>query len=556
MPTTKKRKSKILTVDQEALLQAIDEIEKEKGINREIMFLAVEAALISAYRKNHGVTFHVDTKVDRKTADILFQRYHSIVETVEDPEMEIAVEEAKKHIDDAAVGGRVNSPLVFNVEEFGRIAAQTARQVLVQRIREAERDLLYEEYRTREGEVVTVIVQKVIGDKVILNLDKVEAIMPQKEQISKEMYTVGDRIKVYVVRVRKGMRGPLIIVSRTHPKLVENLFKMEIPEVFDGLIEIKAIVREAGVRTKIAVKSNDTNVDPIGACVGVRGSRIRTILKEVPGEKIDIVPWSDEITTFVKNSLSPAQVTKVRLMGDGRTVQVVVPDTQLSLAIGKKGQNARLAARLTKQRVDIYSETDYAEISAKAAKEAAAKLFATTADLQKELQRIPGVGQKASEALTEAGFSLQKLTESKPEELVDVEGIGEKKAVKIIAAAQKVYKEVLAERKEKEKQEQKESAEGKGESAGEEAREGKAPAEGREPAPARGGRTRVKKLVDMEEAAKEKESAEKSPPMTFEEALKLFSKRIGESKSTETGGKADRKKSDEENMEPEDSGKS
>ncbi|OGH62678.1 MAG: hypothetical protein A3G34_13985 [Candidatus Lindowbacteria bacterium RIFCSPLOWO2_12_FULL_62_27] len=538
MPPSTKRKAK-LSVDQEALLQAIDEIEKEKGIDRETMFLAVEAALVSAYRKNHGVTFNLDARVDRKSAEITFHRFHIIAETVEDPELQITLEDAKKQADDAELGGKVYSPLVFNVEEFGRIAAQTARQVLVQRIREAERDLLYEEYRTREGEVVTVIVQKVIGDKVILNLDKVEAIMPSKEQIPREIYNVGDRIKVYVVRVRKGLRGPLIIVSRTHPKLVENLFKMEIPEVFDGLIEIKAIVREAGVRTKIAVKSNDANIDPIGACVGVRGSRIRTILKEVPGEKIDIVPWSEEISTFVKNALSPAQVTKVRLQDDGRTVQVVVPDNQLSLAIGKKGQNARLAARLTRMRVDIYSETDYAEIAAKAAKEAAAKIFVSTADLQKELQRIAGVGQKASEALTKAGFSLQKLSESKPEDLVEVEGIGEKRAVKMIEAAKKVYEEVQAERREKAEQE------AAGAKAEAEAPAPEAPPEEGKP-PARKGKTRTKKIEIEEEAAKEKEIAEKAPPMTFEEALKLFSKRLGESKAAEESGKTDRKKKEKD----------
>lgn len=533
-----KRKPKVLTVDQDALLQAIDEIEKEKGINREIMFLAVEAALISAYRKNHGVMFNVDAKVDRKTAEILFTRYHDIVETVEDPELQISLEDASKIAKEAAVGGRVTRSLAFNVDEFGRIAAQTARQVLVQRIREAERDLLYEEYRTREGEVVTVIVQKVVGDKVILNLDKVEAIMPGKEQIDKEIYNIGDRIKVYVVRVRKGLRGPLIIVSRTHPKLVENLFKMEIPEVFDGLIEIKGIVREAGVRTKIAVKSNDANVDPIGACVGVRGSRIRTILKEIPGEKIDIVPWHEEITTFVKNALSPAQVTKVRMLDDLHTVQVVVPDSQLSLAIGKRGQNARLAARLTRKRVDIYSETDYAEVASKAAKEAAAKLFASAEDLQKDLQRIPGVGKKASEALTKAGFTVQKLAESKPEDLTDVEGIGEKKAVKLIEGAKLVSEEILAERRAEE--------EGKSKSADAaepEEKEGvseKGDVLSKEAAPR--GRPKPKKVIEDEEASKEKESTEKAPPMTFEEALKLFSKRLGESKTPESKARTNRQR--------------
>ncbi len=531
MPSTKRKSKSKTTVDQEALLLAIEEIEKEKGIERETMFVAVEAALVSAYRKNHGIPFSVDAKVDRKTADISFTRYHTIVETVEDPELQMTVDEASKHVKDAAVGGRVSQPLVFNVEEFGRIAAQTARQVLVQRIREAERDILYEEYRSREGEVVTVIVQKVIGDKVILNLDKVEAIMPLKEQIPKEIYSIGDRIKVYVVRIRKGIRGPLIIVSRTHPKLVENLFKMEIPEVFDGLIEIKAIVREAGVRTKIAVKSNDTNVDPIGACVGVRGSRIRNILKEVPGEKIDIVPWHEDLTVFVKNSLSPAQVTKVHPQLDGHTVHVVVPDNQLSLAIGKNGQNARLAARLTRQRVDIYSETDYAKNAAKAAKEAAAKLFASAADLQKELQRISGVGKKAAETLTEAGFNLDKLVAAKPEDLQTVEGIGDKKAEKIIEGAKEVYKEILAEReKQKEKEAEKSSDEAKAESEPKD-----------EEAPKR-GRAKPKKLTDVEVAAAEKESAEKTPPMTFEEALKLFSKRLGTPKGAETKEKTRRKK--------------
>lgn len=512
-------------VNREALLQAIDEIEKEKGIDREIMFQAVEASLVSAYRKNHGVLFNVETRVDRKNAEITFSRYYDVVETVEDPELQVSLEDAKKRRKDAEIGARLpGEKLVFDVEEFGRIAAQTARQVLVQRIREAERDLLYEEYRTREGEVVTVIVQKIIGDKVILNLDKVEAIMPLKEQINREIYSVGDRLKVYVVRVRKGLRGPLIIVSRTHPRLVEKLFKMEIPEVFDGLIEIKAIVREAGVRTKIGVKSNDPNVDPIGACVGVRGSRIRMILKEVPGEKIDIVPWHEEISVFCKNALSPAQVTKVVLQMDGHTVHVVVPDNQLSLAIGKQGQNARLAARLTQKRIDIYSETSYAEIASKAAKEAAAKLFATAEDLQKDLQTIPGVGPKAAKALTEAGFSLQRLQEAKPEELVDVEGIGAKKAEKLIEGAKEAYKKLLAERAAK-------AQEDKGadvEKAVDEDTKEKVKAD--KVKVKRGKATKTDEEHEAE--SHEKEIVEKHPPMTFEEALKLFSKRLGESKTS------------------------
>lgn len=531
MPATKRKLT--ASVDHEALLQAIEEIEKEKGIDRETMFLAVEASLVSAYRKNHNVMFNVDTKVDRKTAAISFSRYYNVVETVEDPELQMTLGQAKKYSKDADIGGKVTTEtLAFDVEEFGRIAAQTARQVLVQRIREAERDLLYEEYRTREGEVVTVIVQKIIGDKVILNLDKVEAIMPAKEQIPKETYNVGDRLKVYVVRVRKGLRGPLIIVSRTHPKLVEKLFRMEIPEVFDGLIEIKGIVREAGVRTKIAVKSNDANVDPIGACVGVRGSRIRLILKEVPGEKIDIVPWNEDITIFCKNALSPAQVTKVNLQADGHTMQVVVPDNQLSLAIGKQGQNARLGARLTQKRIDIYSESSYAEIASKAAKEAAAKLFATTEDLQKELQKIPGVGPKAAKTLVEAGFSLQRLIEAKPEDLVEVEGIGDKKAAKLIEGAKETYNKLMEERKDTAKKEE-------GKTAGDESK-----TEDEKP---KAARARPKKLVEVEADAKEKEIVEKHPPMTFEEALKLFSKRLGESKSSAAGAdKEEIEKKDED----------
>jgi transcription termination/antitermination protein NusA len=321
-------------------LDSLREVERERGISFETLLEAIEKALASAYLRMAGgdETRGARAVIDREDGTVTV--YAQEVEI--DPDTE-EIEILKEWEDTPA--------------DFGRIAAQTAKQVILQRLREAERDITFGEYSGREGDIVTGIVQQQDNRYTILDLGKAEALMPPQEQIPHERYEHGARLKAYIVEVRKSARGPQIIVSRTHPNLIRRLFELEVPEILDGVVEIKGVAREPGHRSKIAVASNDRNVDPVGACVGSKGSRVRMVMNELRGEKIDIIKWTDSIEDFVANALSPAKVTEVRIQDDGQTALVIVPDYQLSLAIGKEGQNARLSARLTGLRVDIKSET-------------------------------------------------------------------------------------------------------------------------------------------------------------------------------------------------------
>jgi N utilization substance protein A len=321
-------------------LDSLREVERERGISFETLLEAIEKALASAYLRMAGgdETRGARAVIDREDGTVTV--YAQEVEI--DPDTE-EIEILKEWEDTPA--------------DFGRIAAQTAKQVILQRLREAERDITFGEYSGREGDIVTGIVQQQDNRYTILDLGKAEALMPPQEQIPHERYEHGARLKAYIVEVRKSARGPQIIVSRTHPNLIRRLFELEVPEILDGVVEIKGVAREPGHRSKIAVASNDRNVDPVGACVGSKGSRVRMVMNELRGEKIDIIKWTDNIEDFVANALSPAKVTEVRIQDDGQTALVIVPDYQLSLAIGKEGQNARLSARLTGLRVDIKSET-------------------------------------------------------------------------------------------------------------------------------------------------------------------------------------------------------
>ncbi|MGH2699934.1 MAG: transcription termination factor NusA [Actinomycetota bacterium] len=335
-------------------LDSLREVERERGIAFDTLLEAIEKALASAYLRMVGAdeTRGARAVIDREDGNVTV--YAQEVEI--DPETE-EIEILKEWEDTPA--------------DFGRIAAQTAKQVILQRLREAERDITFGEYSGREGDIVTGIVQQQDNRYTILDLGKAEALMPPQEQIPHERYEHGARLKAYIVEVRKSARGPQIIVSRTHPNLIRRLFELEVPEILDGVVEIKAVAREPGHRSKIAVVSNDRNVDPVGACVGSKGSRVRMVMNELRGEKIDIIKWTDNIEDFVANALSPAKVTEVRIQDDGQTALVIVPDYQLSLAIGKEGQNARLAARLTGLRVDIKSETQMREEEQRAATAAA-----------------------------------------------------------------------------------------------------------------------------------------------------------------------------------------
>jgi transcription termination/antitermination protein NusA len=343
-------------VNQE-ILRIIEQISREKGIEKDILLAGVEAAVLSAAKRRYGPAENLQAHFNPQTGTLELTIAKTVVEQPKDPKSEIAFEQARAFDLEAKVGDVMQIPL--EVEGFGRIAAQTAKQVIIQKVREAERDIVYNEYKGREGELVNGVVQRFEKGDIILDLGKTEALLPRKEQSTRETFQRGERVRAYILEVRKGTSGPQIIASRTHPGLVERLFEMEVPEIYEGIIEIKGAVREPNGRAKIAVYSRDRAVDPIGACVGMRGVRVQSVVQELRGEKIDIVQWSDDAATFVGNALSPAKIYKINVNPDARAMEVIVEDDQLSLAIGKKGQNVRLAAKLTKWRLDIKSRSEY-----------------------------------------------------------------------------------------------------------------------------------------------------------------------------------------------------
>ena len=337
-------------------IEALNALEKEKGISKDVLLSAVESALIFAYKRNYNSQGNVRAEIDGTTGEIHIYASKTVVEEVTDPTVEISLAAAKKVNALYEVGDVMEEEA--DTRKFGRIAAQTAKQVVVQRIREAERGNIYEEYAEKENEILTAIVQRVEKGNAYVELGKTDGILTPNEMIPGETYENSQRIKVYVLEVRKDNRGPQVVVSRTHPGLVKRLFELEVPEIYDGIVEIKSIAREAGSRTKMAVLSHDPDVDPIGACVGPKGGRVASIVNELGGEKIDIIKYSETPEDYIAASLSPSEVLDVTMLEDGKSCRVVVPDNQLSLAIGKEGQNARLAAKLTGYKIDIKSQSE------------------------------------------------------------------------------------------------------------------------------------------------------------------------------------------------------
>ena len=340
------------------LMDALDLLEKEKNISRDSLFDAIENSLVTACKNNFGRAENIRVEVDRSTCDFKCFADKEVVELeddVMDPLLEICLDDAHKIDPKAKIGDIV--PVSLNSKEFGRIATQNAKNVILQKIREEERGAIYNEYYTQEHDIVTGVIQRFIGKNISINLGKADAMLNENEQVKTERYRPTERIKVYILEVRNGSKGPRILVSRTHPDLVKRLFEQEVAEIQDGTVEIKSIAREPGSRTKIAVYSNNPNVDAVGACVGVNGSRVNLIVDELNGEKIDIVNWDENPGNLIQNALSPAKIVAVFADPDEKSAKVVVPDYQLSLAIGKEGQNARLAARLTGYKIDIKSET-------------------------------------------------------------------------------------------------------------------------------------------------------------------------------------------------------
>ncbi|MDF3003439.1 MAG: nusA [Bacillota bacterium] len=338
-------------------IKAVEELEKEKEISKDLLIEAIESALVSAYKKNYGTSQNVRVNIDRDTGDIDVFMRKDIVEVVGDPFVEVSIEEAREIDPKYVVGDAIEKQVT--PRDFGRIAAQTAKQVVVQRIREAERGIIYDDYSNRQSEIVNGIIQRVSNDTVFINMGKTEGILAATEQVPGEKYLINSRIKVYIMDVKKTTKGPQVYLSRSHPGLVKRLFELEVPEIQDGIVEIKSISREAGSRTKMAVYTADENVDPVGACVGSRGTRVQTIVDELFGEKIDIINWSENPEKLISSALSPAKVEKVIVNEEGKSATVIVPDYQLSLAIGKEGQNVRLAAKLCGWKIDIKSHTQF-----------------------------------------------------------------------------------------------------------------------------------------------------------------------------------------------------
>ena len=340
-------------------IQALEQLQAEKGIDKEVIFKAIEDSLVTACKKNFGTSQNITVNMDRTKGTVEVLAWKNVVEEVTDPALEIAVEDAVKMNANYKVGDICH--VEITPRNFGRIAAQNAKQVVVQKLREAERGIVYDEYKGKERDIVSGLIQRKEKGNVYINLGKIEALLAPKEQIPGENYAMNQRLKAYGLEVKNGQRGPMVMVSRTHPEFIKRLFEQEVPEIHDGIVMIKSISREAGSRSKIAVLSRDPMVDPLGACVGPSGNRVNTIVRELNGEKIDIVIWNEEPSRFIAAALSPAEVERVDVDKEGFTATVVVPDHQLSLAIGKEGQNARLAARLTGYKIDIKSESQAAQ---------------------------------------------------------------------------------------------------------------------------------------------------------------------------------------------------
>ena len=353
----------MVAIDNKELILALDELEKEKGMNKEYLLEAIETALVTAYKRNFDALENVKVVMDKQTGATHVYSIKEVMENAKDEALEISLEQARKINPEINIGEQVDVEIV--PKDFGRIAAQTAKQVIIQKLREAERNLNFEEYNERKGEIVSGIIQKAENGIVVMDLGKLEGIMSTKEQIPTEKYAVNQKIKGYVLDVERGAKGaPHVIVSRSHPDFVRKLLELEIPEIYEGLIEVKSVSRDPGYRSKVAVYSTNPNIDPVGSCVGLKGIRIQNIINELNGEKIDVIEWNEDPAVFIAAALLPAQVMAVDIKQEERFAQIIVADDQLSLAIGKSGQNARLAAKLTNWKIDIKSETQFREILA------------------------------------------------------------------------------------------------------------------------------------------------------------------------------------------------
>lgn len=388
------------------LRKAIDQISKDRGIDRDLLVETLEEAVRTSVARKYGDGIDFEVSFNEELGEMEVYQFKAVVDEVEDPLTEISLEEARKHDPNASMDDEVGFKL--RIEDLGRIAAQSAKQVIIQRMRDAEREIIYEEYKDRKGEIISGIIQRRDRAGWIVNLGRTEALLPKEEHIPRERYKRNDRIQAYIIDVLTQSRGPQIIISRTHPEYMAALFKREVPEVADGTVRILGVARDPGSRAKVAVVSKDRDVDPIGACVGVRGSRIQSIVQELRGERIDIVIWSPDIATYAANALSPARITRLTVDEDEQTLEVVVSDDQLTLAIGKKGQNVKLAAKLLGWKIDIYTESRFDELHA----------------ARKSLEQLASVAEIGVEQLLAAGYdSIEAIREASEGELFEALGL-------------------------------------------------------------------------------------------------------------------------------------
>jgi N utilization substance protein A len=415
------------------LLQIADAVAREKAIDRKIVLGAMEDAIAKAARSRYGSETEVRAEIDPKSGELHLSRHMLVVEAVENPAMQISLEDARRRHPAAQIGDTIADPLP--PLEYGRIAAQSAKQVIVQKVREAERDRQYDEYKDRIGDIVNGIVKRVEYGNVVVDLGRGEAIVRRDEMLPREVFRNGDRIRAYIYDVRREQRGPQIFLSRTHPQFMSKLFTQEVPEIYDGIVEVKAVARDPGSRAKIAVQSRDSSVDPVGACVGMRGSRVQAVVNELQGEKIDIIPWSMDIATFVVNALAPAEVAKVVLDEERERIEVVVPDQQLSLAIGRRGQNVRLASQLTGWDIDILTEQEESE-RRQAEFENRTRLFIDSLNVDEVIGQL-----LASEGFT----SVEELAMVDPKEVANIEGFDEDTAAELQNRASEYLAKVEAE---------------------------------------------------------------------------------------------------------------
>ena len=400
--------------------RVVEQVSRDKGIDRNVLIKALEEALKSAARKKFGPKMDIEVQYNEASGEIEVFQFKDVAENVTEPALEISLEEGRKLDPDCEIGDSLGTKM--DTSTFGRIAAQSAKQVIIQKMKDAEKDAVYASFIDRKGDTLNGIVQRIDRGDIIVNLGHTEGVVPVREQVPKETYRRGDRIRAYILDVLHESRGPQIILSRTHPNFLIHLFRTEVPEITEGIVTIMGAAREPGIRAKFAVASNNSDIDPVGACVGMKGSRVQNVVQELRGEKIDIIPWHIDTAKFVCNALAPAEISRVIIDEANQSMEVIVPDEFLSIAIGKKGQNVRLASKLTGWHLDVKSETKYS-IAMQSGYDS--------------LVALPGVGISMADALYELGlYSAEEVSNATPEDLIQVRGIGEDTAKKLIAAAQ------------------------------------------------------------------------------------------------------------------------